>query len=146
MGLTHTLSFALSILAATNWIYMSYVLTNVSGSWKKMTSSFIVTSSIHSPVFPCSRTMDKKFLSSSGQLSSFDSISSSAFWGRKQNVILQRGLSSKIWAMAKELHFNKDDSAIKKLQVSWQWTVCLVWCPLAILLMYPYIFSFSDGC
>ncbi|XVF26809.1 hypothetical protein REPUB_Repub14bG0050900 [Reevesia pubescens] len=81
-----------------------------------MTSSFIVMSSIGSPVFPCNRTMDKKFMSSSGQLPSFDSISSSAFRGRKQNVMLRRGRSPKILAMAKELHFNKDGSAIKKLQ------------------------------
>lgn len=31
-------------------------------------------------------------------------------------MILQGGRSSKIWAMAKKLHFNKDGSAIKKLQ------------------------------
>ncbi|EOY26885.1 TCP-1/cpn60 chaperonin family protein [Theobroma cacao] len=80
-----------------------------------MTSSFNALL-YSSPAFPCSRTMDKKFLSSSGRLSSFDSISSSAIVGRKQNVILRRGHSSKIWAMAKELHFNKDGSAIKKLQ------------------------------
>ncbi|XVE88844.1 hypothetical protein DITRI_Ditri19aG0101600 [Diplodiscus trichospermus] len=81
-----------------------------------MASSFIIMSSIGSPGFRCSRTMDKKFLNSSGRLSSFDSISSSAFLSRKHNVILRRGRSSKIWAMAKELHFNKDGSAIKKLQ------------------------------
>ncbi|XWS11966.1 hypothetical protein CRYUN_Cryun37aG0050100 [Craigia yunnanensis] len=81
-----------------------------------MTSSFIATSLIGSPGFPCSRTMDKKFLNSSGRLSSFDSISSSAFLGRKHNVILRRERSSKIWAMAKELYFNKDGYAIKKLQ------------------------------
>ncbi|XP_021294043.1 ruBisCO large subunit-binding protein subunit beta, chloroplastic [Herrania umbratica] len=80
-----------------------------------MASSFNALLS-SSPAFPCSRTMDKKFLSSSGRLSSFDSIFSSAVVGRKQNVILRRGCSSKIWAMAKELHFNKDGSAIKKLQ------------------------------
>ncbi|KAK8988683.1 hypothetical protein V6N11_030063 [Hibiscus sabdariffa] len=60
--------------------------------------------------------MDTKFLNSSGRLSSFDSISSSAFLGKKHKVILRRGQSSKIRAMAKELHFNTDGSAIKKLQ------------------------------
>ncbi|XVF24929.1 hypothetical protein REPUB_Repub13aG0170000 [Reevesia pubescens] len=81
-----------------------------------MTSSFITMSSVVSSGFPCSRRMDKKFLNSSGRLSSFDSISSSAFIDRKQNVILRRGHSSKVMAMAKELHFNKDGYAMKKLQ------------------------------
>lgn len=64
--------------------------------------------------------MNKKFLNSSRQLASFDSLSSSSFLGRKHNVILQRVRPSKISAMAKELHFNKDGSAVKKLQVSWK--------------------------
>ncbi|MBA0691127.1 hypothetical protein Goari_008773 [Gossypium aridum] len=81
-----------------------------------MASSFIAMSSIGSLGFPCSKRMDKKFFNSSGRLSSFESISSSAFLGKKQKVILRRGHSSKIRAMAKELHFNTDGSAIKKLQ------------------------------
>ncbi|XP_039049008.1 ruBisCO large subunit-binding protein subunit beta, chloroplastic-like [Hibiscus syriacus] len=81
-----------------------------------MTSSFVAMSSIASLGFSSSKKMDKKFLNSSGRLSSFDSISSSAFLGKKKKVILQRGQSSKIRAMAKELHFNTDGSAIKKLQ------------------------------
>ncbi|KAG8494716.1 hypothetical protein CXB51_012279 [Gossypium anomalum] len=81
-----------------------------------MASSFIAMSSIGSLGFPCSKQMDKKFFNSSGRLSSFESISSSAFLGKRQKVILRRGHSSKIRAMAKELHFNTDGSAIKKLQ------------------------------
>ncbi|KAK8584819.1 hypothetical protein V6N13_138765 [Hibiscus sabdariffa] len=81
-----------------------------------MTSSFIAMSSIATLGFPGSKKMDTKFLNSSGRLSSFDSISSSAFLGKKHKVILRRGQSSKIRAMAKELHFNTDGSAIKKLQ------------------------------
>ncbi|TYH70819.1 hypothetical protein ES332_D05G143000v1 [Gossypium tomentosum] len=81
-----------------------------------MASSFIAMSSIGSLGFPCSKQMDKKFFNSSGRLSSFESISSSAFLGKKQKVILRRGHSSEIRAMAKELHFNTDGSAIKKLQ------------------------------
>ncbi|KAK8991923.1 hypothetical protein V6N11_044818 [Hibiscus sabdariffa] len=58
--------------------------------------------------------MDKKLPSSSNRLSSFASISSSSFVSRR-NVVLRRSLLPKICA-AKELHFNKDGSAIKKLQ------------------------------
>ncbi|MCL7022465.1 hypothetical protein MKW94_011158 [Papaver nudicaule] len=48
-------------------------------------------------------------------LSSSSQISSVSFGGKRQNVVLQRRCSSKIRA-AKELYFNKDGSAIKKLQ------------------------------
>ncbi|KAK8986886.1 hypothetical protein V6N11_055204 [Hibiscus sabdariffa] len=58
--------------------------------------------------------MDKKLPSSSNRLSSFASISSSSFVSRR-NVVLRRSRLPKICA-AKELHFNKDGSAIKKLQ------------------------------
>ncbi|KAJ0463753.1 putative chaperonin Cpn60/TCP-1 family, groEL-like apical domain superfamily [Helianthus annuus] len=54
---------------------------------------------------------------SSNKLSSFASISSTSF-GRRQNLALRRALqSSQIKAAAKELYFNKDGSAIKKLQI-----------------------------
>ncbi|PPD82113.1 hypothetical protein GOBAR_DD20952 [Gossypium barbadense] len=58
--------------------------------------------------------MDKKLSSSSNRLSSLASISSSSFLSRR-NVVLRRSRLPKISA-AKELHFNKDGSAIKKLQ------------------------------
>ncbi|KAJ0703158.1 putative chaperonin Cpn60/TCP-1 family, groEL-like apical domain superfamily [Helianthus annuus] len=56
-------------------------------------------------------------LASSNKLSSFASISSTSF-GRRQNLALRRApQSSQIKAAAKELYFNKDGSAIKKLQI-----------------------------
>ncbi|OVA08565.1 Chaperonin Cpn60 [Macleaya cordata] len=66
-------------------------------------------SSVGSLAAPSSRVLDKK-------LSSSSSISSMSFGGRRQNVVLQRRCSPKIRA-AKELYFNKDGSAIKKLQI-----------------------------
>lgn len=71
-----------------------------------------------------SHTMDKKFLGSSRRLSSFASISSNSFGGSKENMVLQKKCSPKVRAMAKELYFNKDGSAIKKLQVSLQLMKC----------------------
>ncbi|KAF3964816.1 hypothetical protein CMV_010932, partial [Castanea mollissima] len=72
-------------------------------------------SSVGSLAAPGCRVMDKKFASSSDKLSSSASISSFSY-ARRQNVMSQRNRSPKICAMAKELHFNKDGSAIKKLQ------------------------------
>ena len=82
-----------------------------------MASTFTAMSSVGSLAAPGCRVMDKKFASSSDKLSSSASISSFSF-ARRQNVMSQRNRSPKICAMAKELHFNKDGSAIKKLQVS----------------------------
>ncbi|KAJ6961129.1 hypothetical protein NC652_000123 [Populus alba x Populus x berolinensis] len=62
------------------------------------------------------RAMDRKFAFSSNKLSSFASISASRF-GRPQNVVLPRSRSLKVNA-AEELHFNKDGSAIRKLQIA----------------------------
>ncbi|KAF5735685.1 putative rubisco subunit binding-protein beta subunit rubb [Tripterygium wilfordii] len=77
-----------------------------------MASTFTAMSSAGSLVAP---SLDKKLASSTNRLSSLASISSTSF-GRKQNVVLRRSRAPKICAMAKELHFNKDGSAIKKLQ------------------------------
>ncbi|KAJ8747736.1 hypothetical protein K2173_014511 [Erythroxylum novogranatense] len=49
------------------------------------------------------------------KLSSLSSISGSSF-GRTHNVALRRSRSTNICSMAKDLHFNKDGSAVKKLQ------------------------------
>lgn len=81
-----------------------------------MASTFTAMSSVGSVGAPNAHVMDKK-LTSSKKLSSFANISASSF-GRRQNVVLRRLRSPKICAMAKELHFNKDGSAIKKLQVN----------------------------
>ncbi|KAG4192670.1 hypothetical protein ERO13_A07G165178v2 [Gossypium hirsutum] len=63
--------------------------------------------------------MDKKLSSPSNRLSPLASISSFSFLSRR-NVVLRRSRLPKISA-AKELHFNKDGSAIKKLQVHRCW-------------------------
>ncbi|KAJ8770134.1 hypothetical protein K2173_011229 [Erythroxylum novogranatense] len=49
------------------------------------------------------------------KLSSLSSISGSSF-GRTHNVALRRSRSTNICSMAKDLHFNNDGSAVKKLQ------------------------------
>lgn len=72
-----------------------------------MASTFAAISSLGSPT-----VLDK-----SNKLSSFASISSSSL-GRTQYVRPRRTPCVKVNAMAKELYFNKDGSAIKKLQVS----------------------------
>lgn len=82
-----------------------------------MASAFTTMSSVGSLAAPGGRGMDKKLATSSDRLSSYASISSSSF-GRRQNVVLRRTRSPRINAMAKDLYFNKDGSAIKKLQVS----------------------------
>ncbi|KAG5517764.1 hypothetical protein RHGRI_038220 [Rhododendron griersonianum] len=73
-----------------------------------MASTFITMSSVGSFAAPSIGVPDNKF-------GSFGSISSSSF-GRSQNVFLRRARSPRINAMAKELYFNKDGSAIKRLQ------------------------------
>ena len=94
-----------------------------------MASTFTAMSSVGSLAAPGCHVMDKKFASSSDKLSSSASISSFSF-ARRQNVMSQRNRSPKICAMAKELHFNKDGSAIKKLQVSFSLRLCrvLIYC------------------
>ena len=82
-----------------------------------MASTFTAMSSLGSLAAPSCHVLDKKFASSSDRLSSSAAISSFSF-ARRQNVMSRRNCSPKICAMAKELHFNKDGSAIKKLQVS----------------------------
>ncbi|KAK4380233.1 hypothetical protein RND71_002095 [Anisodus tanguticus] len=53
---------------------------------------------------------------SSNKLSSVANISSTSF-GSKRSVVLRKTRTPKISAAAKELYFNKDGSAIKKLQI-----------------------------
>ncbi|KAL8484315.1 hypothetical protein ACS0TY_026845 [Phlomoides rotata] len=80
-----------------------------------MASTFAGMSSAASLAAPGSRVMDDKFAASSNKLSSFASISSSSLGRRKGNV-LRKTRSTQITAAAKDLYFNKDGSAIKKLQ------------------------------
>lgn len=65
-----------------------------------------------------SQTVEKKIINSCETLSSFSGISLTSLGGRRKNNVLKKRNDSKIQAMAKELHFNQDGSAIKKLQVS----------------------------
>ena len=64
--------------------------------------------SVGSLAAPSGRVADKR-------LSSRASIASFSF-SKRPNVALRRTRSPRVSAMAKELHFNKDGSAIKKLQ------------------------------
>lgn len=59
---------------------------------------------------------NKAVTSSLENLSSFTSISSTPLAHRRQNVVMQKRSSLKVNAMAKDIYFNKDGSAIKKLQ------------------------------
>lgn len=77
-----------------------------------MASSVLSVASLASP---CTRMMDTNNAASFKSLSSFASVSSSSLQMRR-NVVLHKKCSLKVRAMAKELHFNKDGSAIKKLQ------------------------------
>ncbi|XP_058114626.1 ruBisCO large subunit-binding protein subunit beta, chloroplastic [Magnolia sinica] len=81
-----------------------------------MAASFSTMSTVGSLVAPSGLAMDKKLSISSNRLSSLASISTSSLGGRRQRLHLQKRCSPKISAMAKELYFNKDGSATKKLQ------------------------------
>ncbi|KAI7752237.1 hypothetical protein M8C21_023158 [Ambrosia artemisiifolia] len=82
-----------------------------------MASTFAGVTAVGSLASSSNRVMDKNLSTSSNKLSSFASISSSSL-GRRQNLALKRAPhSSQIKAAAKELYFNKDGSAIKKLQI-----------------------------
>lgn len=84
------------------------------GLLRSMATTFTSVCSIAST----SQSVDKKFINSSETLSSFSGISLTSFGGRGKNKALKKRYDSKIKSMAKELHFNQDGSAIKKLQVS----------------------------
>ncbi|THU55361.1 hypothetical protein C4D60_Mb11t05750 [Musa balbisiana] len=59
---------------------------------------------------------DKAYAEKFSKFSSLASISFSSSSSRRQNLLMQKWCNSRIRAMAKELYFNKDGSAIKKLQ------------------------------
>ncbi|KNA06370.1 hypothetical protein SOVF_181470 [Spinacia oleracea] len=79
-----------------------------------MASTFTSMSAMAAP--GAARIMDKKPLTSADKLSSLASMSSSSTLGRRSNVVMRNSRSVKVNAMAKELYFNKDGSAIKRLQ------------------------------
>lgn len=81
-----------------------------------MASTFAGLSSVGSLAAPGSRAIDDKIALSSSRLSSLASISASSL-GRRKNVVLRKTRPSQITAAAKDLYFNKDGSAIKRLQV-----------------------------
>lgn len=64
-----------------------------------------------------SRAISGSKVVDSEKLSSVASISSTSF-GRRQSNVSRRMRSAKINAMAKDLYYNKDGSAVKKVQVS----------------------------
>ncbi|KAL8026780.1 hypothetical protein ABFX02_14G051000 [Erythranthe guttata] len=80
-----------------------------------MASTFAGVSTVGSLAATGSRVMDNK-IAASNKLSSLASISSSSL-GRRNSVVLRKQRSSQITAAAKDLYFNKDGSAIKKLQI-----------------------------
>lgn len=86
-----------------------------------MASTFAAMSSVGSLITPSGSVLDKIHVSSSTKLSSFASISSCPFGQRKSVVV--RKTRPLVTAAAKELYFNKDGSAIKKLQVHLSKTV-----------------------
>ncbi|RWR73491.1 ruBisCO large subunit-binding protein subunit beta, chloroplastic-like protein [Cinnamomum micranthum f. kanehirae] len=84
-----------------------------------MATSLSAISTVGSLASPSSLAIDKRLSLSSkklSQFSSFSSISSSSVNLRRQQLHVQKRSSPKIQAMAKELYFNKDGLAIKKLQ------------------------------
>lgn len=90
-----------------------------------MAMSLSAISTVGSLASPSSLAIDKKLSLSSkklSQFSSFSSISSSSVNLGRQQLHMQKRSSPKIQAMAKELYFNKDGLAIKKLQVSF-WVI-----------------------
>lgn len=90
------------------------MISYAAGLLGSMAATFISVCSIAST----SQSVDKKLINSSETLSSFSGISLTSLGGRRNNKVLKKRYDSKIKAMAKELHFNQDGSAIKKLQVS----------------------------
>ncbi|RWW16087.1 hypothetical protein GW17_00020050 [Ensete ventricosum] len=85
-----------------------------------MAATFYAMSTVGAIASPSNIRPNKKLMASKqkfSQFSSFSSISPIAISSRRQSSCYSRRSNSKINAMAKELYFNKDGSAIKKLQV-----------------------------
>ncbi|CAO2813364.1 unnamed protein product [Amaranthus hypochondriacus] len=81
-----------------------------------MASSFVTMSSVGSLISVGSLSNEKKSISSLHKLSSLDCISSTFSKGNQNYVVLRKRHSFKINAATKELHFNKNGAAIRKLQ------------------------------
>jgi len=63
-----------------------------------------------------SQSIDKKLSGASHKLSSLDCLSSSSLKGNPNDTVHRRRHSLRIRAATKEIHFNKNGSAIRKLQ------------------------------
>ncbi|CAN0887651.1 Chaperonin 60 subunit beta 2, chloroplastic [Linum grandiflorum] len=74
-----------------------------------MASTFTAMSSVGTLAAPSGRVMDKN------QSNKLSSLAGGSF-GRRQNVVLRNSRLPMTCKAAKELHFNKDGSAIRKLQ------------------------------
>ena len=83
-----------------------------------MASSFVTMSSVGSLISVGSHSNEKKSISSFHKLSSLDCISSTFSKGNQNYVVPRKRYSFKINAATKELHFNRNGAAIRKLQVS----------------------------
>ncbi|CAL9208271.1 unnamed protein product [Musa hybrid cultivar] len=81
-----------------------------------MASTFSTMSTIGSLGAATCLHADKASAEKFSKFSSLASISSGSSSSRRQNLLMQKRCNSRIRAMAKELYFNKDGSAIKKLQ------------------------------
>ncbi|KAF6175708.1 hypothetical protein GIB67_022710 [Kingdonia uniflora] len=81
-----------------------------------MASTLTTISSVGFVAAPSSTIVDKKLANTS--LSSFGSISSISYKGRRQNAASQRRCLLKV-RVTKELHFNKNGPATKKLQMTY---------------------------
>ena len=91
-----------------SYLWNVILLSNCVCFSDKMASTFTATSSIGSMVAPNGHKSDKKLM---------NKLSSSSF-GRRQNVCPRlRRSSPAIVCAAKELHFNKDGTTIRRLQV-----------------------------
>lgn len=124
----------------TFWIFFFFLFYVVE---EDMASSFSTLFIFGPFAAPGSFATNKKLSASSQQLpqfSSFTSISSWSLAGGRQELHLQRKCNSKISAMAKELYFNKDGSAIKKLQVSSLFTFCIVISTIYLYSLFANIF------
>lgn len=110
-----------------------------------MASTFAGMSSAGSLAAPSSCMKDNRI--SSNKLSSLASISSTSF-GRRKNVVLRKTRPCQITAAAKELYFNKDGSAIKKLQVSFvfDYACGILFCEFSSGTVLNVVFAAPDWC
>ncbi|KAJ8452089.1 hypothetical protein Cgig2_016670 [Carnegiea gigantea] len=81
-----------------------------------MASGFTAMSAVGSFLSTGNQSIDKRLLGASHKLSSLDCIPSSSVRGNPNVIVHRRRHSFRITAATKEIHFNKNGSAIRKLQ------------------------------